>query len=86
MLTKSPDATLDYRVAWPSARLLGVAIAESAWTCRPEGLTIDPVEAAPGITAARIGGGVRGVAYRLRHTVTLADDRTLTRTLDLAAA
>ena len=86
MLTKFPHATLDYRVAWPQAQLLGVAIAESAWTCRPEGLTIDPVAAGPGITAARIGGGARGVAYRLLHTVTLADDRTLTRTLDLEAA
>ena len=86
MLTKSPHATLDYRVEWPRARLLGVAIEESAWTCRPEGLTIDPVEGTPGITAVRISGGVRGVAYRLTHRVTLADDRTLTRTLDLEAA
>jgi hypothetical protein len=86
MLTKSPDATLDYRVEWPRARLLGVAIAASDWTCRPEGLTIDPVAAGPGATAARVGGGARGVAYRLVHRVTLADDRTLTRTLDLEAA
>ena len=86
MLMKSPHATLDILVEWPRARLLGVAIAESAWTCRPEGLTIDPVEAGPGITAARIGGGERGVAYRLTHRVTLADDRCLIRTLDLEAA
>ena len=86
MLTKSPHATLDYRVEWPRARLLGVAIEESAWTCRPEGLTIDPLETGPGTTAVRIGGGERGVAYRLSNRVTLADDRTLTRTLDLEAA
>ncbi|MBA2932979.1 hypothetical protein HZF05_02605 [Sphingomonas sp. CGMCC 1.13654] len=83
---KSPHATLDYRVEWPRARLLGVAIEESAWTCRPEGLTIDPVESAPGITAVRIGGGERGVVYCLVNRVTLADDRTLTRSLDLEAA
>jgi len=86
MLTKSPHATLDYRVEWPRARLLGVAIEESAWTCRPEGLTIQPVEAGPAASAVRIGGGDRGVVYRLVHRVTLADDRTLTRTLDLEAA
>ncbi|PXA83647.1 hypothetical protein DMC47_42790 [Nostoc sp. 3335mG] len=86
MLTKSPDAVLDYRVEWPRARLLGVAIEESAWTCRPEGLTIVPIEADGAITAARIGGGVAGTVYRLANRVTLADDRTLTRMLDLEAA
>jgi hypothetical protein len=86
MLTKSPHAMLDYRVAWPRARLLGVAIAQSEWRSHPEGLAIEPIESEPGITAARIGGGERGVAYRLTHRVTLTDDRTLTRTLDLEAA
>ncbi|MDH7639585.1 phage fiber-tail adaptor protein [Sphingomonas oryzagri] len=86
MLTKCVDATLDYAVEWPRARLLGVPIEESAWTCRPEGLTIEPREAAPGIVAVRISGGARGVAYRLTNRVTLADDRTLARSLDLEAA
>lgn len=86
MLTKCVHATLDYAVEWPRARLLGVPIEESAWTCRPEGLTIEPRESGCGLTAVRISGGERGVAYRLTNRVTLADDRTLARSLDLEAA
>lgn len=83
MLTKCVHATLDYAVEWPRARLLGVPIEESAWTCRPEGLIIEPREAGPGVVAVRISGGERGVAYTLTNRVMLADDRTCTCTLDL---
>ncbi len=86
VIAKSPEATFDYSVSWPRGALLGVPIAESEWRSRPEGLTIEPLAAEPGHTAARIAGGVPGACYRLVHRVTLADDRTLTRTLDIEAA
>lgn len=85
MLIKSPEATLDYSVCWPRAALLGIAIVASEWALRPEGLSIEPIDGGPGRTAARVGGGVAGGRYRLVHRVTLADDRTLTRTLDIEA-
>jgi hypothetical protein len=83
MLMKSPEATLDYSICWPRAALLGVAIEDSEWATSPDGLSIVPLEAEPGRTAARIAGGEPGTRYRVSHRVTLADDRTLTRTLDL---
>jgi hypothetical protein len=83
MLMKSPEATLDYSICWPHAALLGVPIEDSAWACRPEGLSIAPLDAEAGRTAARITGGEPGTRYRLSHRVTLADDRTFVRTLDL---
>ncbi len=86
MLTKSPEAILDYSICWPRAVLLGVPIEASDWDCRPEGLSIEPAETEPGTTAARIAGGSPGTRYRLINRVTLADDRTLVRTLELEAA
>jgi hypothetical protein len=83
MLMKSPEATLDYSICWPHAALLGVPIEDSVWASSPEGLSIAPLDAEPGRTAARITGGEPGTHYRLSHRVTLADDRTLVRTLDL---
>lgn len=83
-VTTSPGATFDYSIHWPRAALLGVPIVESDWASIPEGLRFDPVlgEAS---TGARISGGVAGERYRLLNRVTLADDRTLTRALDLEA-
>jgi hypothetical protein len=83
MLMKSPEATLAYSICWPHAALLGVAIEDIEWASSPEGLSIAPLDAEPGRTAARIAGGKPGTRYRLSHRVTLADDRTLVRTLDL---
>lgn len=83
MLIKSPEATLAYSICWPHAALLGVAIADSEWAVSPEGLSIEPLDTEPGTTAVRIAGGAPGTRYRLNHRVTLADDRTLNRTLDL---
>jgi hypothetical protein len=85
VFAKSPEATFDYSVSWPRGALLGVPIAESEWRSRPEGLRIEPLDTEPGRTAARIAGGVPGGRYRLVHRVTLADDRTLTRILDIEA-
>jgi len=86
IITKSPEATFDYRVCWPRAALLGVPIAESAWESVPRGLSITPLEATRRQTGARIGGGRPGRRYCLVHRVTLADDRTLTRALTIEAA
>ncbi len=85
-ITKSSEATIDYRVCWPRAALLGVSIADSAWESVPRGLAIEPHATAPGQTGARIGGGEPGRRYCLVNRVTLADDRTLTRALSIEAA
>ena len=85
-IVKSPEATFDYSITWPRARLLGVAIAESEWASSPPGLAIAPHENAPARTGARIAGGEPGARYRIVHRVTLADDRTLTRAIEIEAA
>jgi len=85
-LAVSPEATFDFSVTWPRARLLGVAIAEAEWASLPAGLAIAPHDVEPHRTGATIGAGVPGTRYRLTHRVTLADDRTLTRTLDIEVA
>ena len=85
-LVMSPEATFDYSVAWPRAKLLGVAITEAEWASAPAGLAILPHAAEPRRSGATIGGGVPGRRYRLTHRVTLADDRTLSRTLDIEVA
>ena len=82
-LAVSPEATFDYSITWPRAKLLGVPIAEAEWASVPEGLAIAPYGDEPGRTGARIAGGVPGMRYTVTHRVTLADDRTLTRTLDI---
>ncbi len=84
LVTTSPGATFDYSIHWPHAALLGVPIVESDWASIPPGLSFDPFEA-EGRTGARISGGEAGERYRVRHRVTLADDRTLTRALLLEA-
>lgn len=83
-VTTSPGATFDYSIHWPRAALLGVPIVESDWASLPEGLAFDPF-AEGAETGARISGGEAGRRYRVLNRVTLADDRTLTRALDLEA-
>ena len=86
IMPKSPEATLDYSICWPRAALLGVDIAESEWASHPPGLAIAPHESLPDRTGARVTGGEPGARYRIVHRVTLADDRTLVRALDIEAA
>ena len=82
-LAVSPAATFDFSVAWPRARLLGVAIAETEWASVPAGLAFVPHADQPARTGATIAGGAAGTRYRLVHRVTLADGRTLMRTLEV---
>ncbi|WP_019832512.1 phage fiber-tail adaptor protein [Sphingomonas sp. PR090111-T3T-6A] len=84
LVTTSPGATFDYSIHWPRAALLGVPIVESDWVSVPEGLSFDPF-AEERCTAARISGGEAGARYRVLNRVTLADDRTLIRALELEA-
>lgn len=85
MISKSCEASLDYSICWPRRLLLGQTITGAVWRSEPEGLAVAPLDAGPGRSAVRVSGGAAGRCYRLVHRVTLSDDRTLTRTLDLRA-
>ncbi len=65
-LAVSPEATFDFSVAWPRARLLGVAIAEAEWASVPAGLAIAPHADEPARTGATIAGGAAGDALPSR--------------------
>lgn len=80
VISKDPNARLDWQIDWSSALVTGDSISSSAWTV-PSGLTKYAESNTSTATTVWLDGGTAGQVYAVVNRVTTAngaiDDRTL---------
>jgi len=82
IVTKDPEATLDYAMDWAAWLAAGDAISTADWTSYPAGLIADapPPSLAGAVARVWLTGGTPNVLYAVTCSVTTtqgrADDRT----------
>ena len=80
VVSKDPDATLDWQIDWSKALVSGDSISTSNWTV-PTGITKSAESATSLVTTIFLSGGTAGTVYPVVNRIVSAngvtDDRTI---------
>jgi len=82
-LTKTPAATLDYKVDWVDW-LDGDTIASSTWLVDDQALVVESDSNTLTTATAWVSGGVDGLAYVLSNHITTAAGRIDVRSIKIS--
>lgn len=78
----APNAKLDYGFDWTLWLEAGETIETSTWEVDPSLIQSSPVIQA-GVTSVFVEGGVHGVSYKIKNTITTSNTRSDSRTIKL---
>lgn len=84
VLSKDPDAVLDWEMDWAGYLQEGEAITGSQWLRAPEedgGISLSKTDHSETAARAFLSGGIAGHVYRVTNRITTNFDRTDERSL-----
>ena len=79
----APLSNLDYGFDWTQWLAAGENISISTWDI-DSGLTPSGAQVISNVTSVLVTGGVAGISYKLKNTITTTDGRVDSRTIRLS--
>lgn len=70
-------------IDWTAALPEGDAVASSAWSVEPSGLTLASSRISEAVTSILVSSGVVGITYNITNTITTAQGFTLVEVVTL---